>query len=206
MSCPWALLPTSRPPCCCFPHLLLLWPRAAPGSVTLWDLDSLAPVFKMKLSKRPISTAFYASNKIYLATDTEVRGLAACAGTRGRSAAQAPPACFLLSPRPDCVPHQSVIVCVRHAVTQVKLFSVRHLFESWMECNSPVTSLRPVTPGLILAEFQDSSIRLVGGIVASPTVQVSISSYYQHKEGRGTIVHWPYGMWASHGTTARCCP
>lgn len=50
-------------------------PLAVPGSVTLWDLDSLAPVFKMKLSKRPISTAFYASNKIYLATDTEVRRL-----------------------------------------------------------------------------------------------------------------------------------
>ncbi|KAG2494055.1 hypothetical protein HYH03_007699 [Edaphochlamys debaryana] len=84
------------------------------GGVTLWDVDTLTPVFKMKLSKPPLSTAFYKPNAFFLATETEV-----------------------------------------------KLFSISHLFESWMDCNSAVTCLRPVSPGLILAEFADSSVRLL---------------------------------------------
>eukprot|EP00198_Chlamydomonas_reinhardtii_P012386 XP_001701723.1 predicted protein [Chlamydomonas reinhardtii] len=42
------------------------------GSVTLWDMDTLTAVFKMKLSKTPVSTSFYKPNCFFMATDTEL--------------------------------------------------------------------------------------------------------------------------------------
>lgn len=58
-----------------------------------------------------------------------------------------------------------------------------------MECNSPVTSLRPVTPGLILAEFQDSSIRLVGGLAAAILIVKTRHLYYELQHQMQETLH-----------------
>ncbi|GFR49528.1 hypothetical protein Agub_g11572 [Astrephomene gubernaculifera] len=102
------------------------------GSVTLWDMETLAPVYKMKLSSAPVSTAFYKPNAFFLATETEV-----------------------------------------------KLFTITHLFESWMDCNSPVTHLRHVSYGLILAEFADSSVRLLDASDASRSDKAVVTTMPQ---------------------------
>ncbi|GFH22931.1 uncharacterized protein HaLaN_20469 [Haematococcus lacustris] len=50
-----------------------------------------------------------------------------------------------------------------HVGTEVKLFSLQHLYEPWCRCNAACTALTalPGSGGLILAEFADSSVRLL---------------------------------------------
>eukprot|EP00798_Chlamydomonas_sp_ICE-L_P011299 gene11299-18935_t len=43
-----------------------------------------------------------------------------------------------------------------HVESDVKLFSVQNLYETWMDCNSPVVTLQRLGYGLLLATFADS--------------------------------------------------
>ncbi len=72
---------------------------------------------------------------------------------------------------------------------QVKLFSVQHLFEVWADFNAALTSLRqlPGSGGLVLAEFADSSVRLLntGSSEVRQAGGRALSSYhYRKKETR----------------------
>lgn len=48
------------------------------------------------------------------------------------------------------------------APADIKLFSILNLYQGWMECNSEPVSLKQLSHGLILAEFRDSSVRILG--------------------------------------------
>ncbi|MEW5315346.1 MAG: hypothetical protein WDW38_006784 [Sanguina aurantia] len=86
------------------------------GGVTMWVVESLIPVYRLKMAVAAANVGFYGKH------------------------------CDR---------------CMLSAGSEVKLFSISHLFETWMDCNSPVASLRQLSYGLVLAEFQDSSIRLL---------------------------------------------
>jgi hypothetical protein len=55
-----------------------------------------------------------------------------------------------------------------YLLIQVKLFSIQHIYEVWAECNAAPTALRnlPGTGGLVLAEYADSSVRLLNAMSA----------------------------------------
>ena len=82
-------------------HLLT---AASDGSVTLWSVDSLLPVYKMKLAGPASIPTFFSKSRFYLYLDSDV-----------------------------------------------KIFSIRNLYHSWMEGNSECTSLKQLSFGLILA-------------------------------------------------------
>ncbi len=44
---------------------------------------------------------------------------------------------------------------------QVKVFTIQHLYDLLLECNSAPLALRKLKSGLILAEFADCSVRLL---------------------------------------------
>ncbi|KIZ02280.1 hypothetical protein MNEG_5675 [Monoraphidium neglectum] len=44
----------------------------------------------------------------------------------------------------------------------VSLFDLRQTFITWMELSSPASRLQMLAPGLLLAAFDDGSVRLVG--------------------------------------------
>ena len=132
-------------------HLLT---AASDGSVTLWSVDSLLPVYKMKLAGPASIPTFFSKSRFYLYLDSDV-----------------------------------------------KIFSIRNLYHSWMEGNSECTSLKQLSFGLILAgvrrwrntlstnhhwqgastlithkpppfhlvtEFADSSVRILDGASTAP--------------------------------------
>jgi hypothetical protein len=43
----------------------------------------------------------------------------------------------------------------------VHLYGLRHAYEPWMQLHSPALSLQPLSYGLVLATFADSSVRVV---------------------------------------------
>jgi hypothetical protein len=54
----------------------------------------------------------------------------------------------------------------------VKLFNILQLFETWVTTTAAVVSLRPLSFGLLLATFADSSVR----VVSAPCLQPSASA------------------------------
>ncbi|GAX84070.1 hypothetical protein CEUSTIGMA_g11494.t1 [Chlamydomonas eustigma] len=54
-----------------------------------------------------------------------------------------------------------------HFESDVKVFSVQNLYQGWMDCNSEPLSLQQLSYGLILAEFADSSVRILDSASAA---------------------------------------
>lgn len=81
-----------------------LMTASSDGSVTLWSVESLLPIYKMKLAGPASIPTFFSNSRFYLFLDSDV-----------------------------------------------KIFSIRNLYVSWMDGNSECTSLKQLSFGLILA-------------------------------------------------------
>jgi hypothetical protein len=71
------------------------------------------------------------------------------------------------------VRHPTKTLCISYL--QVKLFHLQQVYEPWMDASAPVRALQPLSYGLILATFTDSSIQLVRGARVKPrAVQLGV--------------------------------
>jgi hypothetical protein len=72
-----------------------------------------------------------------------------------------PRSCLVLSQRLNDIDFNTGMCLCLH--WQVRIFSVHHLLEVWQDCNATPTALKalPGSGGLVLAEFSDSSVRLL---------------------------------------------